>query len=129
MCAVGGLTSGSISTLSHLDRPKTRSWSAMGWASKARRSWTQRMTSTWLPAAPGPSGTSAAAGASSVVGFAVPSMNPVRSRLSRWTKAGRSVASSATSSIAPAAARACSNTTSLVDPLIHSQRSCWVAGA
>ena len=88
------------------------------------------MTSTWLPPAPGwPSGTSATSGASWVIGLSVPSMKPMRSRESRCTKAGWSVASTATSARAWTAARACSNTTSRELPLIHSQKSCWVAGA
>ena len=99
--------------------------------SKASRSWTQRMVSTWLPPAPRlPSGTSAASGASSRIGLAVPSMKPVRSRLSRWTKPvrsdGHARSSARGSARRPGRARrrrrAC-------PPLIHSHRSCWVAGA
>ena len=39
------------------------------------------------------------------------------------------MASTATSARACAAARECSKTTSRELPLIHSQKSCWVAGA
>ena len=46
-----------------------------------------------LPPAPGPSGTTATSAASSTGGFSVPSMKPVRSRLSRYTKHGCSAAS------------------------------------
>jgi hypothetical protein len=61
--------------------------------------------------------------------LAVPSMNPVRSRLSRWTKQDCSDATAATSETALTAARECSKATSCDEPLIHSQKSCWVAGA
>ncbi len=71
----------------------------------------------------------AASGASWVIGLAEPSMNPVRSRLSRCTKHGCSVAGVATSASIFTAARACSKTTSCDEPLIQSQKSCWVAGA
>ena len=101
-----------------------------GSRSKASRSWTQRIASTWLPPAPRlPSGTSAASGASSRIGLAVPSMKPVRSRLSRWTKPVRSEATTKLGARVCVAARACSKTTSGVPPLIHSHRSCWDAGA
>ncbi len=115
---------------SSLVRPKTRCCSSTGSASKAARSCTQRMTSTWLPPAPGwSSGMRTAAGASWVIGLAVPSMKPSRSRLSRWTKQSWSVATVATPSSSLTAARACSNTTSRELLLIHIQKSCWVAGA
>ena len=60
----------------------------------ASRSCTHFWASTNAPPAPGsPSGTSATSNASSTGGFSVPSMKPVRSRLSRYTKHGCSAAS------------------------------------
>ena len=71
----------------------------------------------------------ATSGASSTGGFSVPSMKPVRSRLSRYTKQGCSSASVATGSSAAAMPRATSSSTSSPVPCTQTQMSCCVAGA
>ena len=70
-----------------------------------------------------------AAGASWVIGLAVPSMKPSEVAAVAVDEASWSVATDATPSSALTAARACSNTTSRELLLIHIQKSCCVAGA
>ena len=95
------------------------------------RSCTHLWAITNAPPAPGsPSGTSATSSASSTGGFSVPSMKPVRSRLSRYTKHGCSAASVGhRREHGGDRPRATSSSTSSPVPWIHTQMSCWVAGA